>query len=446
MSSSPTERIGSLIWPPRLAGRISRLLALGLVLLLAICLAALRQLSLQPGSDQIADLLAAHVAALRAMPGDAVPGIPAGPGSPLLEVGRAAQPPDSAVRPMLPFSRRLVERLEFRLGQGADVRIEEAERSWLWVAPARAGEPWLAVPLPPFRQQATVLTLVVVGCALLMVLVGGIVLSQQLTRPLARLAGAAPALAAGELAEPPVDAGAPQEVRELAAALQRAALDVRERTRQRALMLAGLSHDLRTPLARLRYALALSPSADATLHAQMEADLEELDALVGLFLDLGRGGRLREGSVDIPVADFLNTLLERVSEQAWQVEAPSLLVVHAPPLALRRLLANLLVNAERHGAPPFLVSAGSAEDGVWIEVIDHGPGIPAHEHERLLRPFERGAARGEGSGLGLSIASQLAEGMGGRLRLHEAAPAGLRVRLSGLRAGAKGAGAAIRLG
>jgi two-component system osmolarity sensor histidine kinase EnvZ len=435
MSLSPTERIGALIWPPRLAGRISRLLAVGLLLLLAICLAALRHLSLQPGSDQMADLLAAHVVALRAVSGTARDTAGLREGTALLEVVHAAQPPQAATVPLLPFARRLVERLEQQLGDGSKVLIEDAERSWLWVGPTQPGDAWLAVALPPFRQQATALSLVVVGIALAMVLLGGMLLARMLTRPLQRLADQAPALAAGELDVSPVDDSAPEEVRELAGSLLRAAADTRERSRQRELMLAGLSHDLRTPLARLRYAIALSPATEAALQAQMEADLEELDALVGLFLDLGRGGRLRESFVDIDLAVFINTLLERNSDHHWEYRIPEWLRLRAPPLALARLLGNLIRNAERHGAAPFSLLAGEDAEGIWIEVADQGPGIASRDRARLVRPFERGSEHAEGSGLGLAIASQLSEAMGAQLRLEDAEPQGLRARVRGLQCG-----------
>lgn len=431
MSLLPTERWRRWLWPAELVGRVRRLLALGVVLLLGCSLFALRQLSLQSGSEQIADLVAAQVSALRAMQSSGSV-VPRGPqGDPLLEVLVQQRPPEIASKAWLPFARQLVERLEARLG--SEVLMEERDlRTWLWISPARPGGAWLGLAVPPFRQQATLLSTVVLLLATLLVGLGGMLLAGWIARPLQRLADAAPAMVAGEALDPEITETAPLEVRQLAAALTDAGRVAREQARQRELMLAGLSHDLRTPLARLRYALAIEPLRDASLNAQAESDLDELDAMIGLFLDLGRGQAWRTPVETVVLGEFLNHWLPRISEQRWQLNIAPDFQLRAPPLALRRLLGNLIRNAERHGKPPFLISAVVLGGRPLIEVIDGGHGIPVDQRQRLLRPFERGDSPAEGSGLGLAIATDLARLLGAELSLRDAEPQGLCVRLAWL--------------
>lgn len=432
MCSSLSDGIRTLIWPAHLAGRFSRLLALGVVLLLGTSLVAIRALSLQPGSDQIADLIATQVAALRALRSSPPDSGPLAEGEALLEVEWRATPPESASVPWLPFSRRLVDRLRWRMGEQTTVLLEEStDRTWLWISPRSAGDEWLGLAVPPFRQQAAILTAVVAAVAFLLISSGGLLMARLLTRPLRRLAEAAPNVVAGEADLSDVGAGAPLEVRQMAAALQAAAAQARVQSERRELMLAGLSHDLRTPLARLRYALAVSPPEDPALAGRVEADLGELDELVGLFLAIGRGHAPREQWQTLNLADWLQSWLPRATNRTWDVVVDPDIERLLPAVALRRLLANLVQNAERHGAPPFRIGAQLESDAtLCIDVSDGGPGIAEGERARLLRPFERASVEGEGWGLGLAVAVELASLAGAQLELGSADAGGLRARLT----------------
>ena len=430
MSLSLIERAVRWLWPPALAGRISRLLAIGVMLLMTLSLFALRQVSLHSGSEQIADLVAAQIASVRVQSDGRLRPPLGADGRSLLDLHVQDAPPASANLPWLPFGRRLIERLQHRLGPERVLLVDEqADRTWLWVGGDLPNGQWLGLALPPFRQQATLLSLAVALVAALLVMVGGVLLANLLTRPLKQLAASAPAMVAGEMSDRHAFQSAPLEVQQLAESLNQAGFAAREQARRRELMLAGLSHDLRTPLARLRYALAIEPLRDPALAAQVEDDLEEIDALVGLFLDLGRGQALRAARETIELAEFLSAWLPRVSEQDWRLELEPGLQVRAPSLALRRLLGNLIQNAEHHAAPPFVLRALSENGRPLIELIDAGPGIAEHQRAALLQPFVRGHTLAPGNGLGLAIANALARLLDAGLSLHAAEPRGLRVRL-----------------
>jgi len=196
-------------------------------------------------------------------------------------------------------------------------------------------------------------------------------------------------------------------------------------------MLAGVSHDLRTPLTRMKLALALI--ADDVASSELNSDVAEMERLINSYLDFARG----EGT-EIPVETDIGLLIEDLAAAVRRDGTP-LTVVPGPemvlsvrPNALRRCLGNLIVNARRYGKHIWL-STAPADDGVDILIDDDGPGIPEAERERVFRPFIRlDASRNQatgGVGLGLTIARDMARSHGGDIRLETSPFGGLRARV-----------------
>ena len=262
----------------------------------------------------------------------------------------------------------------------------------------------------------------------LMTLIAFLYLRNQL-RPITRLAKAAEAFGRGRT-EPYSPSGA-NEVR----AAGHAFLDMRARIErhieQRTMMLSGVSHDLRTPITRLRLGLSLLDDAD---RAPLEQDVEEMQRLIDAFLDFARSDAATAAAEPTdPIA-----LVRGIVEDARRVGQPVTLgevtgegTVPLRPTALRRALENLVVNAVRYGER-CLVSVTLGEKSLRIRVEDDGPGIAPENREQALRPFvrldpARNQDRGSGVGLGLAIASDIARAHGGVLRLGESdALGGLR--------------------
>lgn len=209
---------------------------------------------------------------------------------------------------------------------------------------------------------------------------------------------------------------------------------VRPLEEERALLLAGISHDLRTPLTRLRMEIELSVSDPAAREA-MAADIAEMDRTIGQFLDFARpGGAPERARTRCAVPTLLAEIATRYGPPVVCRPANGDFHVCADPDALRRALVNLVENALRHAgtAAPIELSVARQGRSIVIEVADRGPGIAPGEAERLRQPFTRGEAartNAGGAGLGLAIVERIVRAHGGRLELANRAGGGLVARL-----------------
>ncbi len=256
--------------------------------------------------------------------------------------------------------------------------------------------------------------------ALLLSLVGAWLIASRISRPLAALTRAARQVGRGERPDPAPSDG-PREIATLAVAFNQMSADLERLERDRATVLAGISHDLRTPLARLRLGLEMMGDT-AGMRAGLASDIEEMDKIIGQFLVFAKGESEALGEVDLDalaaeLALRYARLGKPVSHTPGAVPAGHLPLA---PMALRRAIANLVDNALRHAGTPVEILSHRAAGYAIIEVADRGPGIPDSEAERMKQPFTRlEAARSDagGSGLGLAIVERVARLHGGQLRL-----------------------------
>ncbi|MGH8661042.1 MAG: ATP-binding protein [Burkholderiales bacterium] len=305
-------------------------------------------------------------------------------------------------------------------GAWVSFRIDEDEY-WVYMPRSRLER---ADPLRWIGWGALVLALALLGAYLIVA---------RINRPLRELAGAAAEIGRGRTPSPIAETG-PAEIRTLAHAFNTMAADLKRLDEERALLLAGVSHDLRTPLSRIRLGLEmLDGMGDAALKAGLEQDVADIDAAIGQFLDFAR---LAEGEAAVPEGD-LNAIAREVCESyARAGRAVSARLEALPPLALRpsamrRLIANLVDNALRHGGPAVEVATRPENGHAVIEVLDRGPGIPPGESERMLQPFTRldRARSSSGTGLGLAIVDRIARLHGGSVQLLAREGGGLRARV-----------------
>jgi two-component system osmolarity sensor histidine kinase EnvZ len=221
------------------------------------------------------------------------------------------------------------------------------------------------------------------------------------------------------------------EVRRAAAAFIRMRARIERQIRQRTEMLAGVSHDLRTPLTRMKLALELLRTDSAA--AELRSDVAEMERLIAFYLEFARGEGT-ETPIETDIAELIDDIAatSRREGVGITVQQPARLIVPVRPNALRRCLNNLVSNARRYGGQVWLSSL-PAEDGVDILIDDNGPGIPPDERDRVFQPFvrldkSRNAATG-GIGLGLTIARDVARSHGGDVRLEDSPHGGLRARV-----------------
>ncbi|MDR3352974.1 MAG: HAMP domain-containing protein [Zoogloeaceae bacterium] len=309
------------------------------------------------------------------------------------------------------------------LGEKTRFSVNVNGESGLWVsftlAPDEADEYWLILP---DRAPRPLYWLGWVTLVTLLALVMAWILASRINRPLERMTEAARQVGLGQT-PPPLPEEGPEELVRLSRAFNSMSRDLAYNEQERAEILAGISHDLRTPLTRLRLEAELSLPEGAAREG-MAADIAQMDAIIAQFLDYARGEAEETAEATAP-----KPLLEAIAQHNKAIQRPltlemeeTLPLVEIKPRAVRRALANLVDNAWKHGRPPVRLS-GRARDG-WLElaVEDGGDGIPAVETERLKQPFTRreGARSGaNGTGLGLAIAERVARMHGGILELTQ---------------------------
>ncbi|HUN91302.1 MAG TPA: ATP-binding protein [Burkholderiaceae bacterium] len=275
--------------------------------------------------------------------------------------------------------------------------------------------------------------------ATLLALVVAIAVTRLVNRPLSALSSAARALGAGRNPPPLPEAG-PAEIRTVNRSFNRMVSDLDQLARDRAVLLAGISHDLRTPLTRLRLEVEINALPDETRQA-MTSDIEQMDAIVAQFLDYARPASAQPPQdVDLSalVADAVTRILAKATDTSTSCAIQPAVHVEGYATELMRAVDNLLTNATRYGRDPddgqlhVHVELASDSRHATVTVADRGAGIAAHDVDRVLRPFERGdAARSgsTGSGLGLAIVDRVAARHGGSFALMPNLPHGLRARI-----------------
>ena len=293
-------------------------------------------------------------------------------------------------------------------------------------------EYWVMLPRERVERQFPWQWLGWTALALLLSLIGAWLIVSRINRPLKALAAAAADIGRGRTPMPLPESG-PVEIETLARSFNQMSQGLARLDADRALILAGVSHDLRTPLARLRLSTEMSAS-DEVLKQGMIADIGEMDSIIGQFLDFART-QSEEPHDPTDVAALAREVVEHQLRLGHAVQTS---IEPVPAQALRRmgikrLISNLVDNALAYGGTDVRVVTRSEGGRLILEVLDRGPGIPPQEAERLKQPFTRmeQARSGKGgSGLGLAIVDRIARHHGGSLELLPREGGGLIARVS----------------
>jgi len=337
----------------------------------------------------------------------------------------------------------LLKLLQKRLGPDTRIsrKVNGIESFWISFKMDDEDEYWLALPSGRLEGPANWQWLWWAAAGFGLSLMGAGFISGLINRPLARLAVAARTFASGQTPEMLPDTKTESaEVRDANHSFNQMVRELERNEKERTEVLAGISHDLRTPLTRIQLELEMS-HLSVEEKSGMEADIRQMDAIVGQFLDYARLSSPGKNEMV-----NMSLLLEKVTTEA--ARSPDVLVrshmeqdlfVRGNHTDFERMLSNLISNAERYGRSENtdVVELGifckQENDEAIIEVSDRGPGISEEDRERLLRPFIRldnARSQANGSGLGLAIVNRIVQRHGGRLMLKNNVVSGLVVSVA----------------
>ena len=302
----------------------------------------------------------------------------------------------------------------------------------LWIHVPSMKDVWVREPLLFFAQYNPYIIMAwLIGVPLLSI-IAIVVLVRQLNRPLKRLQLAALRVGKGQHASTLETQSGPTEIRAVNRAFNQMTGEIQQATKERSFMLAGISHDLRTPLTRLR--LTAEMMKEKELSEGMVLDIEDMDAILDQFI-----AYMRDGSDEtIETANFNLLVSEIVAQFSPQGEIrfvpEELPDMPMKRLSLKRMLDNLISNALRYGGAPLDVATthNAAEKTLALTVRDHGPGIKEEQLPDLLQPFIRGdlARTSQGSGLGLAIVARIVKMHNGQLEIRNHPEGGLVVKIT----------------
>ena len=336
--------------------------------------------------------------------------------------------------------RDMTRELRLRLGTDTLVSRQVNGKPGLWVSFEMDGAPyWFLTDLDRFSVPAGKTWIIWLFLATGMSLAGAALIARLVNRPLKELSFATSRVREGDFNASHLDVAVQtREIREVNIGFNRMAQRLAKVEQDRAMMLAGISHDLRTPLARLRLETELSV-VDLEARAHMATDIEQLDAIIDKFLDYARPDKVT--LQPMPLGEIVEACVFRLRDKTdmrVRLRLEAGLRVLADEVELSRILSNLLENARKYGKSAdsgiaeIEITSAARDKWVYLKVRDHGPGVANEQIASLTKPFFRGeAARTEanGTGLGLAIVDKTIRRMGGAFALSNSSTGGLSANL-----------------
>ena len=345
--------------------------------------------------------------------------------------------PQDRIQPMPDsrFHQLMRDALIVRLGPATRIAAEVNDEPGFWISfrldERDEDEYWLVLPRERVSRSFATRWLSWAALAVALALLVAWLIASRITRPLKAMARSAQAVGRGQMPSPLPEDGA-EEMRALASAFNTMASDLARHEKDRSEVLAGISHDLRTPLTRLRLEAEMSV-ADENARQGIVADIEQMEAVISQFMDYAR-----TESGETPEMTDLAALLTAIGERqaaigrGLNIDLDGVSTATIRPRAISRAIVNLLDNAWKYGGGAVSLKAVEVDRQIHIEIADRGPGIPDNEIERLKRPFtrlENARTDASGTGLGLAIVERIAQLHGGRLELLANPGGGLLARL-----------------
>ena len=340
-----------------------------------------------------------------------------------------------------PFLKLVVKKITARIPSGNFVVINHYDIPGVWVSFEIDGDMfWVVVPRlitdRPFPWHWIGWGIVIA----ILAISGAYITTKRISRPINNLIDAADKIRNGHnVSKLPLDSVT--EFRELSEAFNEMAEVLSKVSKERKFLLASVSHDIRTPLTRIRLASEMLPSNSSALKESLEEDIIEINDILNQFLDFARGFQ-DESKVPVNLGRLLKDIQTKhnrmgqvftLKKKNIRTDVPKKLFIDIRPIAFQRCLDNLINNAFFYSKGKVILEASLLEESFTISIIDNGPGIPEDQKSKLLLPFERvDEARGNkgGSGLGLTIADRIVKAHDGKLELINRPEGGLDVRIT----------------
>lgn len=354
---------------------------------------------------------------------------------PLEDTDRVVPPPESSLMP------ELQDNVRSKLGAGTKFagKVNDVAGFWVSFKIDDDDEYWLMLERERLERVSGLQWLGWAAVVFLLSLLGAVFISRLINQPLARLASAARAIATGRQPEPLPENG-PTEIIEANRSFNQMVDDLKRVESDRAVILAGISHDLRTPLARMQLEVEMAHLSDEA-RAGIQSDISQMDEIIGQFLDYAKP--IDDSNfTELDLGALLTTIAQetsRLPDVKITADIDSAVPVVGNLTDLRRVIHNLIENARRYGKSAssdmaeIEIHCHPANGQAVVDIADHGVGVPQAEMERLLRPFTRlDTARGQanGSGLGLAIVERIVKRHAGKLSLSNREGGGLNIRIT----------------
>lgn len=328
------------------------------------------------------------------------------------------------------------EEMTQTLGTQADVRMVLGEESYvLWMSLESLPDSLIRIPLSELQEEDFAPLFRNSLVMALLIIAGGWLFIRLQNRPLLALERAAKGVGRGEIPAPLAEKGT-SEIRSVTRAFNQMSKGIQALEEDRALLMAGISHDLRTPLTRIRLATEMMSPEDSYLAEGIISDTEECNEIISQFMDYLKPVN-RDSFTEVDLNDISQDLANSESNRHHleiETSLSALKPAFGSPIAMKRAVSNLVVNAVRYGNGWVKISTGMTADNklCWVCIEDNGPGIPKDQVAKLFEPFTRGdTARGsEGTGLGLAIVKRIVSQHNGSVVVNNRSEGGLKVQVS----------------
>ncbi len=427
------------IWPRSLFGRNVLLILAIIVVGQLVTIVVFLQVIQKPRAVELADIAAAHIKAL----GASLLQLPPYTRDTYIEklnnvetvqIETKSGRPQAGALPMVPAMRYFLDALTDRLGGEGNVIWQNGSPPVIWLRmPVGEETYWVRMSTRRFQPLISALWVEISLVMSVLAMLCAYLIQRRLNRPLRQLATAVERVGAGDF-NAPLSEDLPTDLVPVGRSFNTMANRLARIDAERGVMLAGVSYDLQMPLENLRRELEqLTGTAAAALKSKMTERIDEMNLILGQFVEFAG----RDSDEAVSVADLNVLIHELVTDFARQgdlfhKELEPLPPLESRPMAMRRLIGNLMQNAVRHAGTGLEIHTRHVDDKVEISVLDRGPGLPADQLERIKQPFTRlNEARNSapGAGLGLAIADRVARLHGGELILLPRDGGGLEARV-----------------